>query len=75
MKTMDRILKYIFIFLIIFTLVNMVIFCVKGAVPDTLIQYVFIACTGEFSAMGVIQTTKTWKKKYIGKEDKKESEE
>lgn len=57
-KMMDRILVLIAIFLFIFIVAMIVIFCVVGSVPDTLITCVFASCTGELSVMGWIKTTK-----------------
>lgn len=57
-KTMDRILAVLAGFLFLFVVVNLIIFCVTGSVPDVLITCVFAACTGELSVMGWIKTTK-----------------
>lgn len=59
MHTMDVILASIAVFLLLFTVTMIVIFCVKDNVPDTLITAVFTACTGECGAMAVIQGIKT----------------
>lgn len=63
MKLMDSILKWLAVFLLLFILTMIVIFCIKGEVPDTLITCVFGACTGEISIMGWIKTTKEKNKK------------
>ena len=59
MNKMDRYLKYIAIFLVLYIVVDLVIFCVKGAEPSTLTMYIFIAATGECGFMGWIKTAKT----------------
>lgn len=58
MKTTNKILIILAVFLLIFTAGMIAIFCVKGEVPDTLITCVFAACTGELSVCGWIKTTK-----------------
>lgn len=44
--------------LIIFTIINLVIFTKLGSVPDVLITAVFGACLGELGFMSLIRTTK-----------------
>lgn len=51
------------IFLLIFTILNEIIYCITGAVPDTLVSCVFIACLGQGSIMGWIKNTNTKNKK------------
>lgn len=58
MKTSNKILIVLGIGLLIFTILMIVIFFIKDSVPDTLITCVFAACTGEFSVLGWIKTTK-----------------
>lgn len=58
MKTMDKILIVIGVFLFLFTAAMIVIFCVSGSVPDTLITCVFAATGGECGIMGWIKTAK-----------------
>jgi len=58
MKTSNKILMVLGIGLLIFTILMIVIFFIKDSVPDTLITCVFAACTGEFSVLGWIKTTK-----------------
>lgn len=57
-KTMDKILIILAVFLLLFIVTMIIIFCVKDSVPDQLIICVFAACTGEVSIMGWIKTTK-----------------
>ena len=58
MRTTDKILILIGIFLLVFTAVMIKLFDAHGAVPDTLITCVFAATTGELGIMGWIRTTK-----------------
>lgn len=55
---MDVVLISLGIFLLLFTAAMVAIFCVRGAVPDTLITCVFAALGGECGAMAWIKTTK-----------------
>ena len=67
MNTLDRILLGCAIFLTLFTIVMIVIFCVFQSVPDTLIDSVFGLFTGE----AVITFVIWWiKKKGQRKNDK-----
>ena len=45
-------------FLLIFTIVMIVVFCITGSTPDVLIGAVFAACVGEYSVCGMIKKTK-----------------
>jgi len=58
MKTSNKILIALGLGLVLFTILMIVIFLYKDSVPDTLITCVFAACTGEFSVLGWIKTTK-----------------
>lgn len=58
MKTMDKILLLVAVFLFIFTVTMIVVFCIYEAIPDTLVDKVFFACAGEGGFMAVIQTAK-----------------
>jgi len=58
MKTSNKILIALGLGLVGFTIVMIVIFLCKDAIPDTLVTCVFAACTGEFSILGWIKTTK-----------------
>ena len=58
MKTSNKILVVLGLGLLLFTILMIVIFIIKDSVPDTLITCVFAACTGEFSVLGWIKTTK-----------------
>lgn len=60
---MDIILILMGIFLFLFTITMIVIFCVKGATPDTLIDRVITCCIGEGGIMGMIQVAKVIKDK------------
>ena len=62
MKTMDKILLVIGIFLLGFTVTMIWLFHTHYAVPDTLITCVFAATTGELGVMGWIKTTKDRKR-------------
>ena len=57
-KTMDRILIILGIFLFIFVVTMIVLYIRTGAIPDTLCTCVFAACGGECGVMGWIKTTK-----------------
>lgn len=59
MKTMDKILIIIGVFLLIFTIVMIWLYKTTFGVPDTLITCVFAATTGELGVMGWIKTTKS----------------
>ena len=57
-KTMDRILIILGIFLFIFVFTMIWLYIRTGAIPDTLCTCVFAACGGECGVMGWIKTTK-----------------
>lgn len=57
-KTMDLILVFIFIVLVVFTIAMIVLFTRYGQTPDTLITCVFGALTGELGIMGWIKSHK-----------------
>ena len=57
-KFLDKVLIVIALFLLVFIITMIVIFCIKDSVPDTLIISVFGACTGEVSVCGWIKTIK-----------------
>ena len=59
MKTMDKILIIIAVFLVMFTVTMIWLYKTTFGVPDTLITCVFAATTGELGVMGWIKTTKT----------------
>lgn len=65
MKTLNRVLLWLAVFLAAFIITMIVIFCVKGSVPDTLIQMVLGAGGIEAVATAAIQITRdaTGKKK------------
>lgn len=56
--TMDLILLVIGIFLALFTVAMIVIHCITGSTPDTLIENVYKICGFECGAMGVIKSVK-----------------
>lgn len=56
--TMDRILIFIAVLLVIFTAVMIVLHIQTGTIPDTLCTCVFTVCGGECGVMGWIKTTK-----------------
>lgn len=62
MKNSDDFIKKVIIgtfgFLLIFTIVMIVVFCITGNTPDVLIGAVFAACVGEYSVCGMIKKTK-----------------
>jgi len=47
-----------FVFLLLFTVAMIVVFCMTGSTPDVLIGAVFAACVGEYSICGMIKKTK-----------------
>ena len=60
-STAKMVLALLGIFLLVFIIAMTVIFCVKGAVPDTLIQYTLGAGGVEGLALAVIKVSKVWK--------------
>lgn len=58
MKTSNKILIALGIFLLIFVISMIAVFLIKGDEMSTLITCVFAACTGEVSILGWIKTTK-----------------
>ena len=57
-KTSDRVLLVLGMFLLAFIAAMIAIFCVKGSVPDTLIQYTLGAGGVESLALAAIKITK-----------------
>ncbi len=55
---MKKILIGMFCFLFVFTIAMVVVFCLTGSTPDTLIIAVFGACAGEYSICGLIKKAK-----------------
>jgi len=53
-----KVIITMFSFLLIFTIVMIVVFCITGNTPDVLIGAVFAACVGEYSICGMIKKTK-----------------
>lgn len=58
LKTMDRILIILGVFLFLFVVCMVVLFCLYQQTPDVLIGSVFGAATGEVSAMAAIKRNK-----------------
>lgn len=58
MKTSNRVLLALAVFLLVFITAMIVIFCVKGAVPDTLIQYTLGAGGAEALVLAAIKVSK-----------------
>ena len=56
--TMNIVLVIIAVFLVIFVVALMWIYCKTGGIPDTLCTCVFAICGGECGVMGWIKTTK-----------------
>ena len=61
MKTTNRVLLILGVFLLAFILCMIVTFWVKGSVPDTLIQCVLGAGGLESLALAGIKITKVWR--------------
>lgn len=57
-KFLDKVLVSIALFLLLFVITMIVVFCIKGSIPDTLVISVFGATVGEVSVTGWIKTTK-----------------
>lgn len=57
-KTMDKILIFIAICVLAFTVTMIWLFKTTGYVPDTLITCFFVATTGECGVMGYIKANK-----------------
>jgi hypothetical protein len=60
-KTSNLVLLILGVFLLAFIVSMEVIFCVKGSVPDTLIQYTLGAGGLEAVLLAVIKTSKVFK--------------
>ena len=67
--TMDLILLVIGIFLALFTVAMIVIHCITGSTPDTLITCVFGICGIEGGVMGWIKTSKNKLQKLKSKQE------
>ena len=71
-----KVLFLVGLILSLFTITMIVIFLIKGSIPDTLVTCVFAACTGEFSVLGWIKITKEKQRRYLeGCEDEDKSTE
>jgi hypothetical protein len=73
--TMDLILLVIGIFLALFTTAMIVIHCITGSTPDTLITCVFGICGFEGGVMGWIKTSKNKLQKLKSKRKSEDIEE
>ena len=60
-KTSNTVLLALGLFALVFIVIMTVIFCVKGSVPDTLIQYTLGAGGVEAAALSAIKISKTVK--------------
>jgi len=69
MKTSNLVLLILGIFLLAFIVAMTVIFCVKGAVPDTLIQYTLGAGGVEAVVLAGITIAKTLTGESAGEEE------
>lgn len=58
MKTMDLILAIMGAFLLAFIVAMIAVFVVCGAIPDSLVNGVFLLCGGECGVMGWIKNNK-----------------
>ncbi|MDO4313779.1 MAG: hypothetical protein Q4C52_11920 [Eubacteriales bacterium] len=58
LRTMDAILIFIALFLLVFVAVMILLYYRTGGIPDTLCTCVFACCGGECGVMGWIKTTK-----------------
>lgn len=75
LKTMDRILIYLGIFLLLFVFCMITLFCIFQKTPDVLIGSVFGAATGEVSAMAAIKRNKDRLRKELREAQGKDPEE
>lgn len=77
LSTMDYILIFVFISLVVFTIVMIDCFKKQYAIPDTLVTCVYATLGGECGIMGWIKTTKEknkmreWQKEDIKREENK----
>lgn len=77
LSTMDYILIFVFISLVVFTIVMIDCFKKQYAIPDTLVTCVYATLGGECGIMGWIKTTKEkhkmreWQKEDIEREENK----
>lgn len=60
LKTSNTVLIVLGVFLLAFIITMIVIFCVKGSTPDTLIQYVLGAGGVETLALAIIKVAKVF---------------
>lgn len=70
-KTSSTVLLALGLFLLTFITAMTVIFCVKGAVPDTLIQYTLGAGGTEALVLAGIKVSKIWR----GEENEEKEEQ
>lgn len=55
---MKKVIIGMFVFLLLFTLAMIAVFCLTGSTPDSLIVAVFGACIGEYSICGLLKKAK-----------------
>lgn len=55
---MDRILVFLGLFLLVFTITMIIVFLICGSIPDTLVAGVYGACSVEGGIMGWIKNRK-----------------
>lgn len=67
MKKLDLYLISIIVFMALFTIAMIIIFCIKGFLPDTLIQMAFTYFLGECGVCGIIKAFNTYKETKIQK--------
>ena len=75
MKTLSKALIFVSAVLIVFTIVMIIVFCIKDSVPDTLITCVFAACTSEIGGCTWIKLSKIKKGDTYEGEDVEEIDE
>lgn len=72
MKKLDIYLISIISFMILFTITMIIVFCVKGHLPDTLIQMAFTYFLGECGVCGVIKAIQTIRETKVDKQNPSE---
>lgn len=59
MKKMDYYLISVIVFMMIFTVTMVIMFYIKGYIPDTLVQMAFTYFLGECGVCGIIKAVQT----------------
>ena len=62
-KNLDKYVITNFVFVMSFIVTMIIIFCIKGSIPDALVDLVKYVCSAEFVGLSWIKTTKTKHKK------------